>query len=38
MSLEDFVSQSYDRLEIDFQVSLLRNATKKFNLQFLFIH
>ena len=35
--LEDFESQSYDRLQIDFQVSLLRNTTKKFSLQFLFI-
>ena len=36
-SLEDFESQSYDRLQIDFQISLLRNTTKKFSLQFLFI-
>jgi len=37
ISLEDFESQSYDRLHIDFQISLLRNTTKKFSLQFLFI-
>jgi len=38
LPLKDFESQSYDLLQIDFQVSQLRNTTKKFSLQFLFIH